>query len=71
MLRQKITCDGDVGVITDNWTQRRKNPWPNFNTWHTCRNFDGIVQWSLDHNVVSYGEKLERPSDILGLERPP
>ena len=71
ILRQKLTCDADVGVVTANWVARRHTAWPNFNTWHTCRNFDGVVEWSKEHNAPYYGHPLRRPGNIAGLEPPP
>ena len=71
MLRQKITCDGDVGIITQDWVAQRTKPWPNFNTWHKCRNFDGIIEWNMRMNAPNYGETLTRPDDIEGLDPPP
>lgn len=66
-----LTCDADVGVITAEWVARRHTEWPNFNTWHTCRNFDGIVEWSKEHNAPYDGHPLRRPDNIAGLEIPP
>lgn len=71
ILRQKLTCDADVGVVTTDWVARRSTPWPNFNTWHKCRNFDGVVEWAKRNNAPYYGDPLTRPSDIAGLEPPP
>ena len=71
MIRQKLICDADVGVITHNWVARRDTPWPNFNTWHKCRNFNSIVEWSEKRNVYSDGRKLTRPAGIAGLDPPP
>ena len=71
MLRQKIMCDGDVGLITLNWVTVRKEPWPDFNTKHTCRNFENIQQWAHDKTAQPQTAKWERPSNIAGLETPP
>ncbi|KAL8756448.1 MAG: hypothetical protein Q9199_002930 [Rusavskia elegans] len=68
---EKLICDADVGVITYNWVAVRDAPWPNFNTVHKCRNFDGIVEWSKKNNAPSFGETLKRPDEVVGLENPP
>ena len=70
MLRQKIMCDGDVGVLTFNWVDVREDPWPNFNTWHKCRNFEGIVDWGLEHSLP-LDLFLKRPVGDVGLGTPP
>jgi hypothetical protein len=49
MLRVYIKCKSDVTPITffDNvLLPARKLPMPDFNTLHTCRNFDEIWQWN-------------------------
>ena len=71
MLRQKLTCDADVGVITYNWVAVRDLPWPNFNVLHKCRNFEGVVDWSKNHNAPYDGVPLKKPSWVKGLENPP
>ncbi|KAL8779321.1 MAG: hypothetical protein Q9213_007001 [Squamulea squamosa] len=71
ILRQKLTCDADVGVITYNWVAIRDLPWPNFNVLHKCRNFDGVVEWSKKHNAPYNGVPLKKPSWVKGLENPP
>ena len=64
-------CDADVGVLNYYWVKRRKTPWANFNTWHKCRNWDNVMQWAEDHSAPRTGEKIERPSDVEGLDPPP
>jgi len=71
MLRQKLTCDADVGIIAHTWVSRRATPWPNFNTLHKCRNYDGVVKWSKKHNAPGIHEQMRRPSNIAGLDPPP
>ncbi|KAI4271112.1 MAG: hypothetical protein L6R38_006932 [Xanthoria sp. 2 TBL-2021] len=71
ILRQKLTCDADVGVITYNWVAVRDLPWPNFNVLHKCRNFDGVVEWSKKHNAPYDGVPVKKPSWVKGLENPP
>ena len=69
MLRQKLMCDADVGVITHSWVSRRETPWPDFNVRHNCRNFEGVVEWSEKHNAPK--RETRRPSNIAGLDPPP
>ncbi|KAL8660536.1 MAG: hypothetical protein Q9202_006459 [Teloschistes flavicans] len=71
ILRQKLMCDADVGVITYNWVAIRGLPWPNFNVVHQCRNFDGVVEWGKRHNAPYNGVPLKRPAGIVGLQTPP
>ena len=64
-------CDIDVGVLTYNWVSVRDAPWPNFNVWHKCMDFDSVLQWGLDHQVSSNGEKMSQTAGVTVLPTPP
>ena len=51
MLRQFVMCHADVGVITHNWVKDYPRPYPDFNTWHQCRDFENVLQWAKDHEM--------------------
>ncbi|KAF5860365.1 hypothetical protein ETB97_001653 [Aspergillus alliaceus] len=43
-----VTRDQDflhVGTILHEWVEHSPRPYPNFNTWHQCRNFEDIKGW--------------------------
>lgn len=46
-IRQVLMCNVDTGVLGQVWYDR-KNPsaFPDFNTKHTCKNYDDIKKWS-------------------------
>ncbi|KAI8966863.1 hypothetical protein F5Y11DRAFT_308370 [Daldinia sp. FL1419] len=50
-LRQFVMCQGDIGVFSFHYPMGDEDPWPNYSTPHTCRNFDSIRQWAVDHTV--------------------
>ena len=50
-LRQFVMCQGDVGVSSFNYPFNDGDPWPDYSTPHTCRNFESIRQWGVDHTV--------------------
>ncbi|OTA66687.1 hypothetical protein K449DRAFT_420345 [Hypoxylon sp. EC38] len=50
-LRQFVMCQGDIGVFSFNFPFNDGDPWPNYSTPHTCRNFDSIRQWAIEHTV--------------------
>ncbi|KAI2630946.1 hypothetical protein GGR54DRAFT_177870 [Hypoxylon sp. NC1633] len=50
-LRQFVMCQGDIGVFSFDFPFNDGDPWPNYSTPHTCRNFDSIRQWGIDHTV--------------------
>ncbi|PPQ96031.1 hypothetical protein CVT25_013893 [Psilocybe cyanescens] len=49
LLRQTISCAGDVTVLTYRW--HGDKPHPNFDKIHQCRRFDDILDWALEHAV--------------------
>jgi len=49
MLREMIMCDTDVTPVTfydPLGMSNRKLPMPDFNTLHTCRNFEAVLEWN-------------------------
>ncbi|KAL8832369.1 MAG: hypothetical protein Q9170_004905 [Blastenia crenularia] len=51
MLRQFVMCHADVGVVTYKWVAGRSRPYPDFNTWHQCRDFQEVLQWVKDKQL--------------------
>ncbi|PCG89450.1 hypothetical protein PENOC_106480 [Penicillium occitanis (nom. inval.)] len=51
MLRQTLMCNADIGIIVHEWVEHYPRPYPNFNTWHQCRNFDDIMDWIRGRHI--------------------
>jgi len=51
MLRQTLMCHADVGVMGHRWVKHYKNPYPDFNVMHKCRDFEQILKWTYDHQI--------------------
>ncbi len=51
MTRQNIMCHADVGLQSQHWIKNYSRPYPNFNTWHKCRNFDEILELAYKRQV--------------------
>ncbi len=68
MLRQKLMCDADVGIITYNWLKNHYAPHPNFNVQHQCRDFDAVLQYALDHQID--GSSLQENYFVRPTDRP-
>lgn len=49
MLRQFVMCHADMGMITHRWVKDYPRPYPDFNTWHQCRDFDSALQWTKEN----------------------
>jgi len=57
-------CTVDVGVLGQVWVQSDGDEYPrafvDFNTKHTCRNFEAVRQWAEERQVPE-----EPPRDFL------
>ena len=57
-LRQRLLCDLDIGTFGPLWVKHpTPRPWVDFNTRHTCKNFDAIRRWA---------EARQIPEESLG-----
>ena len=68
ILRQKLVCDADVGIITYNWIKNHHAPHPNFNVQHRCRDFDAVVRYALAHGID--GSSFPRGYFLRPADRP-
>ena len=74
MLRQVLMCNADTGIITYEWVNGSKEPLPNFNTVHRCRNLDKVHSWNLAHSArVPKGarSRVARFADTVDLPKAP
>ncbi|KAG2068291.1 hypothetical protein BDR04DRAFT_1232905 [Suillus decipiens] len=67
MIRQNIMCHADVTMITWNWVEGHTVPYPNFNTRHQCRNFEKIIDWSVENAVHIDASEVTRLEDAVDL----
>lgn len=51
MMRQFVMCHADMGMITHRWVKDYPRPYPDFSTWHQCRNFEDALQWTKDKQL--------------------
>ncbi|GIZ49803.1 hypothetical protein CKM354_001282800 [Cercospora kikuchii] len=51
MLRQVLMCNADVGIVTFRYVEDNPRPYPNFNNWHSCRNWDSIMEFADSRRV--------------------
>ncbi|OAX44326.1 hypothetical protein K503DRAFT_765137 [Rhizopogon vinicolor AM-OR11-026] len=71
LLRQNIMCHSDVTMITYDWVEGRKDPFPNFNVLHQCRDFEKVLDWVDEHYVFVPPSKMVRLEDNVDLPSPP
>jgi hypothetical protein len=45
-------CSVDIGVLGQVWWDKNQpTAYPDFNTQHTCRNFENVRQWAEQHQA--------------------
>ncbi|KAF1996921.1 hypothetical protein P154DRAFT_607304, partial [Amniculicola lignicola CBS 123094] len=59
MLRQRVMCTPDTGLIFSHWVKGHDHKHVNFNTQHRCMNFQNAVDW------VKERSKLVNMSDLV------
>ncbi|KAG2127970.1 hypothetical protein DEU56DRAFT_819681 [Suillus clintonianus] len=69
MIRQNIMCNADVTMITWDWVQGHKIPYPNFNTRHQCRNFEKIMDWHVEHAIHIEKSEVTRFEDTVDIPK--
>lgn len=52
ILRQQLMCTVDIGVLGQVWWNKEvPTAFPDFNTQHTCRNFEDVREWAEKHQA--------------------
>ena len=64
MLVQNIKCTASVDIITQKWVDQQYHPFPDFNIYHQCRDFEAILDWQIKNRVT---DKFNwtRPDDAV------
>ncbi|KAF7187165.1 hypothetical protein HII31_11546 [Pseudocercospora fuligena] len=69
IVRQQLMCTVDIGVLGQVWWQPKDKDVPeafvDFNTKHTCRNYEAVRQWAEERQLPE-----EVPDDFLAGPRP-
>ncbi|KAJ5933964.1 hypothetical protein N7454_006293 [Penicillium verhagenii] len=72
ILRQKLMCDADAGILTYIWVEGHKEPFPDFNVHHQCRDFRALKEWVRDHQLYTTPEHgIERLPGAPAKQTPP
>ncbi|KAH8899461.1 hypothetical protein GQ53DRAFT_777139 [Thozetella sp. PMI_491] len=66
-LRQQLMCTVDVGLLGQVWWNREQpRGFPDFNTEHTCRDFEAVRRWAEEHQAP---EEQKQPEGYLRAPR--
>ncbi|KAG4413536.1 hypothetical protein IFR04_013319 [Cadophora malorum] len=71
MIRQRLTCTADIGLVTAVWVDGYSEPYPDFSTRHQCRDFDKIRDWALDQALNVSMEEMVAARGQFSLSEPP
>ncbi|KAL7939305.1 hypothetical protein V8C35DRAFT_275149 [Trichoderma chlorosporum] len=68
ILRQKLECDRDTGLVLYDWVDRKKAPTANFNVARMCHNWGPVERWAQEHQITDLPKK---PDGVAQLSRIP
>lgn len=46
MLRQKVMCNADPGIMNFRWVRGVSEPYPDFYIDHQCQSYQGLLDWN-------------------------
>ena len=50
-MRQSLQCSADISTIYWEWSPEKRKMLGSLETTHTCRDFEKIRDWALDHQL--------------------
>ncbi|KAK3388267.1 hypothetical protein B0T20DRAFT_457375 [Sordaria brevicollis] len=59
-IRQSLQCSADTSALFWEWSERRKMMVGNTATTHTCKDWEKVRQWGLEHQTGRYFDPYER-----------
>lgn len=62
-------CHADTGLVAFHWVEGKNAAFPDFSTWHKCRNPEAILSWAHAHeaNIVHHITKPDGAVEMPGL----
>ncbi|KXJ93583.1 hypothetical protein Micbo1qcDRAFT_203648 [Microdochium bolleyi] len=61
VLLQNLLCDASVNVMTYNWMETQRNPFPDMSIQRQCRDYEAVLDWH-ERNLVPLTDKVARPA---------
>ena len=68
MIRQVLMCHADTGLVPFHWVEGSRAAFPDFSTWHRCRDPEDVLSWAhaheapIKHHIVKPDGAIEMPS---------
>ncbi|KAK8042809.1 hypothetical protein PG994_013292 [Apiospora phragmitis] len=66
-----ISCHADTGLITYHWVKDNPVPYPEFNTWHQCKNLEEDLAWSKAREAYHTRVKKEMFENLVEMPYSP
>ncbi|PKX97279.1 oxidase ustYa family protein, partial [Aspergillus novofumigatus IBT 16806] len=63
-IRQSLMCSSDISTIVWVWDSASHKARPHANVTHTCRDFEAIRQWSLEHRAPVWNRSIFVPDPL-------
>jgi hypothetical protein len=52
IIRQRLMCTADSGLVTFRWVDGEEIPEPDFNTPHMCASYDKLLEWNKANEAI-------------------
>ena len=71
MIRQRLMCTSDIGLVTGVWVDSYGEPYPDFSTRHQCHDFEKVKEWATSHELNVSMEEIVAARGSVNLTEPP
>lgn len=65
-MRQSFMCSADISAINYQWDEAEQYSKGQLTTMHTCRDFDAIKGWALEHTLETWDSRTHVPDPLKG-----
>lgn len=63
-MRQSFMCSVDISAINYQWDEAEHYSKGQLTTLHTCRDFDAIKEWALEHQLETWDSHTHVPDPL-------
>ncbi|KZT37787.1 hypothetical protein SISSUDRAFT_819927 [Sistotremastrum suecicum HHB10207 ss-3] len=64
ILRESVVCNADITPNVFQWNEEKKQIFPHFDSVHTCRNWESIMEWARGRKLLETFDKFRRPDRL-------
>ncbi|KAI3319117.1 hypothetical protein HD806DRAFT_510042 [Xylariaceae sp. AK1471] len=70
IIRQVLMCNADTGLITFHWIANNPVAYPDFNTWHSCRDPEEVLALAK-HHAAPMRQQVRKTEKDINMPAPP